>query len=153
MSTWKERLAKETNELKDRRDKLNEFVYSEALNNLPTEDQDILVEQLAAMNVYYDILKKRCALHKIDLNEKTVTRFSYSRALELLAEGRAVSSVRWGTEGKVYVRLDKTVVEYYEDIPMNFLYLYDTLRNKIVTFVPSTENQFDDEWYEVTLDD
>lgn len=75
--------------------------------------------------------------------------FNYSKALDLLKTGEKVSATRWGTEGKVYVQ--KVVIKDTED-NITTLMLKDTVRNKMVIFTPSVENQLEDEWYVVDAD-
>lgn len=75
--------------------------------------------------------------------------FGYSKALDLLNTGEKVSSTRWGTEGKVYVQ--KVVVKDTEDDIITLM-LKDTVRNKMVVFTPSVENQLEDDWYLVDSD-
>lgn len=70
--------------------------------------------------------------------------FNYSKALDLLKTGEKVSATRWGKEGKVYVQ--KVVVKDTKD-DITTLMLKDTVRDKMVIFTPSVENQLEDEWY------
>ena len=72
--------------------------------------------------------------------------FNYGKALDLLKIGQKVSTTRWGTEGKIYVQ--KAVV----DVDTIVLLLKDTVRDKMVVFTPSVENQLEDEWYVVDAD-
>lgn len=74
-------------------------------------------------------------------------KMTFSEALELLKKGKKVSSKRWGGEGKVFVHLLKFKIN--DDNEVKSLVLHDSNRNKTVGFVPSVENMFDDEWYEV----
>lgn len=71
---------------------------------------------------------------------------NYSKALELLKEGKKVSCKRWGTEGKVYLYLSKG---FAGTEMFKILLLHDTTRGTRVVFTPSVENQIQDEWYEI----
>lgn len=76
----------------------------------------------------------------------------FSEALELLRKGKKVSSKRWGESGEVYVEVLN--FEFRNEVGVlthsfQTLILEDTKRNKKVSFTPSVENMFDDEWYEV----
>lgn len=73
--------------------------------------------------------------------------FNYSKALELIKNDKKVSCLRWGNEGKVYVRKTNIVDEFEQNFPA--LILVDTNRTTTVMFTPSVENQLQDEWYEV----
>ena len=66
--------------------------------------------------------------------------FHYGEALEILKAGGNVSCRRWGSEGKVYVILQKTNLCYV-------LAVVDTNRMTTVCFTPSVENQIFDAWY------
>lgn len=149
MSTWKLRLRKESVDLKNRITRLEDFLYSDELNSLPIEDQYLLENQLKAMKDLYSILEQRCFIHDIKINENT---FNYGRALELLEEGRRVSSTRWGTDGKVLVSLRRVEIPDTEEVVLS-MFIIDTTRKKVTPFTPSLENQFEDEWYEVTAYD
>jgi hypothetical protein len=65
---------------------------------------------------------------------------NYGEALEALKQGKVVSTKRWFGNGAIRVELQKH--ETHKE-----LVLEDTIRNVIVNFSPSVENQLDDEWY------
>ena len=70
--------------------------------------------------------------------------FNYSKALELLKEGKKVSCKRWGEDGNVYVSLEEIDHKTKDSLKLLTLVLIDTTRDKAVTFTPSVENQIED---------
>ena len=59
MEEYQERVAKEAEELEDKRLKLASFIKSSAFADLPHIDQDILEKQLACMDEYAFFLNLR----------------------------------------------------------------------------------------------
>ena len=59
---FKERLFEELEQLQDRIDKLDTFVMGSKFRELEIEQQDLLKEQLRAMNQYENILALRIEL-------------------------------------------------------------------------------------------
>jgi hypothetical protein len=57
------RLLQEKNELHCRMTLLNRFNHSDKFLDLSDEEQALLLEQHRAMQKYYGILNKRCALY------------------------------------------------------------------------------------------
>ncbi len=57
------RLLHEKNELHCRMTLLNRFNHSDRFLELSSEEQSLLLEQHRAMQRYYGILNKRCALY------------------------------------------------------------------------------------------
>lgn len=58
------RLLQEKNELHCRMTLLNRFNHSDKFLGLSDEEQALLLEQHRAMQKYYGILNKRCALYE-----------------------------------------------------------------------------------------
>ncbi len=65
--------------------------------------------------------------------------FNFAEALNRLESGMSVTSKRW----------PKGIIVSLFREPYKVLVLEDTNRKTTVTFVPSNENMFDDEWEEV----
>lgn len=62
MSDFKQRLIDEKDELKDKRDKLQNFIGSKIYDELPKVGQSLLVIQLDVMNSYLSVLRSRISL-------------------------------------------------------------------------------------------
>ena len=59
VDTAKERVKLELKELTEKLDSLEEFVSSDALSNLSSSQADMLIEQVAVMSRYAELLKLR----------------------------------------------------------------------------------------------
>jgi hypothetical protein len=55
------RIIAEANDLRDKLDKLSEFISGEVFKKLDLEDRDLLVAQRVFMDAYYGILRQRIA--------------------------------------------------------------------------------------------
>lgn len=70
MQPWMLRLKEEYGELSQRIEKLERFRYTSAYTELSNEDKVLLESQLVAMLEYISILKSRCVLHNINIEEE-----------------------------------------------------------------------------------
>ncbi len=59
LEPFQERVKKEKRDLDEKVDKLKEFLFSDAVRNLPLEDMKLLHEQHYAMKLYSNILEQR----------------------------------------------------------------------------------------------
>lgn len=66
MEEWEKRLIKERDELAERHRKLNCFVQSAAYLKLSQVEQDLLIEQGAAMFLYVCALSRRIELYGVE---------------------------------------------------------------------------------------
>lgn len=62
MGDYKARLVKETNDLRDKVNKLHDFIKTKTFYNLDRVDKDLLYDQYHAMLTYLQILGKRLEL-------------------------------------------------------------------------------------------
>lgn len=83
--------------------------------------------------------------------------FKYNEALTLLEQGKKVCNFRWlrNNTSNLYVELleHKYYVKEKGYKSRKELILFDKSRQTMVNFVPSVENQFEDDWFEVDDND
>lgn len=63
--TWQERVIQERVEIEYAIRRLNQFIYSEEFDILRDFEQELLQEQRAAMETYYQILGERICCFKV----------------------------------------------------------------------------------------
>lgn len=68
MEKWKERLRKETLELREKFEKLNLYLSGDEIKNLDKKRVSLLHLQFNHMFEYLKILELRCKLEKINLD-------------------------------------------------------------------------------------
>lgn len=61
MQPYQERVIAESNDLRDKLNKLEAFINSDAFNDLDREDRQLLRRQCFYMDDYFEVLRKRIA--------------------------------------------------------------------------------------------
>lgn len=70
MQPWMVRLKEEYSQLNQRIEKLERFEYTSAYAELSNDDKSLLKSQRLAMRKYLSVLKLRCNLHNINIEEE-----------------------------------------------------------------------------------
>lgn len=74
MKPYQERVLIEKQELDVRLSRLNDFISSDSFYSVPTSEQDMLKDQLIAMQVYSEILANRIAGFNRQFHSETVEK-------------------------------------------------------------------------------